>query len=135
MQVGVLGRASPHRRKSYFGYFLTFAFWLIGSQAAFAAVNVNPSTLPTGTQGVLYDQSLTGSGGNGPYTFAVTGGALPPGITLDGTSGQLTGTPSAQGVYSFTVTATDVSSATGSRDVSWLSQMVRATGHWNFEAN
>jgi len=100
MQVAVLSRASPHHRKNYFGYFLAFAFWLIGSQAALAAVKVNPSTLPAGTQGVLYDQTLIGSGGTGPYTFAVTAGALPTGLTLDGTSGQLTGTPSAQGVYS-----------------------------------
>ena len=66
MQVGVIDAASPHRRKSYLGYFLAFAFWLIGNQAAFAAVNVNPSTLPAGTQGVLYDETLTGSGGTGP---------------------------------------------------------------------
>ena len=115
MQVGVIDAASPHRRKSYLGYFLAFAFWLIGSQAALAAVNVNPSTLPAGTQGVLYDETLTGSGGTGPYTFAVIAGSLPAGITLDGTSGQLTGTPSAQGVYNFTIRATDALSATGSR--------------------
>jgi Putative Ig domain len=115
MLLGVLGRASPHRRKSHLGYFLAFAFWLIGGQAAFAAVNVNPSTLPAGTQGVLYDETLTGSGGTGPYTFAVIAGSLPTGVTLDGTSGQLTGTPSAQGVYSFTIRATDALSATGSR--------------------
>src|SRR5450631_1756506 len=99
MQLADPRRASPHRLKRHFGYFLTFAFWLIGSQAVFAAVNVNPSTLPAGTQGVLYDEILTGSGGTGPYTFAVTAGALPSGITLDGTTGELTGTPSAQGVY------------------------------------
>jgi len=90
-------RASPHRGKSYLGYFLACALWLIGSQAAFAAVNVSPSTLPAGTQGVLYDQTLIGSGGTGPYTFAVTAGALPAGITLDGTSGQFTGTPPVTG--------------------------------------
>jgi hypothetical protein len=63
MQLGVLGRASPHRRKSHLGYFLAFAFLMFGGQAALAAVNVNPSTLPAGTQGVLYDQTLIGSGG------------------------------------------------------------------------
>src|SRR5262249_44632027 len=50
----------------------------------------------------------------GPYTFAVTSGALPDGLTL--TAGRLSGTPTAAGAFHFTVTATDSAGFTGSRD-------------------
>ncbi len=115
MSFGILYGAPPYRFKRLRSLLFILAFWLIGGQAALAAVTVNPSSLPAGTQGVAYDETLTGNGGSGPYTFAVTTGSLPPGITLDGASGDLTGTPSAQGVYNFTITATDQLSATGSR--------------------
>src|SRR5262249_11705115 len=52
------------------------------------------------------------TGGVGPYTFAVTGGALPPGLALDA-SGLLSGTPTQAGTFSFTVQATDSSPAPG----------------------
>ena len=116
MRMRVLSGPSPfHWRRCCLGFFLLFSLSLMGNQAAFAAVSVNPSTLAAGTLGVAYDGTLAGAGGTGPYTFAVTAGALPTGITLDGPSGQLTGTPTAQGVYNFTITATDALAATGSR--------------------
>ena len=61
-----------------------------------------------------YGQQISTSGGTGQATFAVTGGALPPGLTL-ATGGALGGTPTATGPYSFTVTATDVSGAKASQ--------------------
>ena len=115
MHVATLNGINPFRWPSRCGVFLAFALLMFGGQAASAAVTVNPSTLPAGTQGVAYDETVIGAGGSGPYTFAVTLGALPTGISLNGSTGELTGTPSAQGVYNFTVTATDSLSATGSR--------------------
>ncbi|MFN7976205.1 MAG: Ig domain-containing protein [Acidobacteriota bacterium] len=78
------------------------------------AITVNPPTLPNGTQGVAYGQTLTASGGPTPFTFGVTGGSLPPGLALS-SSGVLSGTPSASGAYSVTVTATDAQGCAGSR--------------------
>jgi hypothetical protein len=115
MPVAALNGRNPFRWLSRCGLFFAFALLMIVSQAASAAVSVNPSTLPAGTQGVAYDETVTGAGGTGPYTFSVTAGALPTGITFNGASGDLTGTPSAQGVYNFTIQATDSLSATGSR--------------------
>ena len=89
MRLGVLCGASLHRFASKLGFALAFAFWLLGSQAAYAAVTVTPTTLPAGTLGVAYDETVIGNGGTGPYTFAITAGTLPTGISLDGTTGQL----------------------------------------------
>jgi hypothetical protein len=72
-----------------------------------AAITVLPATLPNGTVGVLYDQTVSGNGGTGPYTFAVTSGSLPDGLNLDANTGQITGTPSAAGTFNFDITATD----------------------------
>jgi hypothetical protein len=78
-----------------------------------APVVVAPTTLPNATVAAAYSQTITASGGNGgPYTFAVTAGALPAGLTL-GATGALTGTPTAGGTFNFTVTATDGSPAPG----------------------
>jgi hypothetical protein len=78
-----------------------------------APVVVAPTTLPNATVAAAYSQTITATGGNGgPYTFAVTAGALPAGLTL-ATTGALTGTPTAGGTFNFTVTATDSSPAPG----------------------
>jgi hypothetical protein len=64
-------------------------------------------TLPSATVNVPYSQTLTAQGGLAPYTYAITAGALPPGITLDPTTGVISGTPTVVGASSFTDTATD----------------------------
>jgi hypothetical protein len=75
-------------------------------------ITIAPPTLPAGTQGTLYTQTLVGSGGTAPYTFAVTTGTLPSGLALSA-GGTLTGTPTVQGTFPFTVTATDANNCTG----------------------
>lgn len=62
--------------------------------------------LPAALEDAVYAQNFAASGGTGPYTYAVTAGALPTGLSLSG-AGALTGTPTVPGNYSFTVTATD----------------------------
>ncbi|HNG34796.1 MAG TPA: Ig domain-containing protein, partial [Blastocatellia bacterium] len=82
-----------------------------------STVTVNPTSLPNGTIGVGYSQTLTASGGTAPYSFTVTSGTLPAGLTLT-TDGTLSGTPTATGTSSFTVTASYTTfgiTCTGSR--------------------
>jgi uncharacterized repeat protein (TIGR01451 family) len=64
-----------------------------------------PATLPNGTYGDAYNQTVTASPG-GVYNYAVTAGALPTGLSLNATSGAITGIPTAVGSYPFTITAT-----------------------------
>ncbi|MCD0278310.1 putative Ig domain-containing protein [Xanthomonas melonis] len=80
-----------------------------------AVVTVAPASLPAATAGTAYSQNLLASGGTAPYSFAITAGALPAGLTLSST-GVLSGTPTASGAFNFTVTATDSGTPTsGSR--------------------
>jgi len=76
---------------------------------------VNPFTVPGATVGAGYSQTLSGSGGTAPYTFAITAGSLPAGLSLNTSTGALAGTPTAAGTFNFTVTATDANTFTGSR--------------------
>ena len=80
-------------------------------------ITVLPATLPQGNQGTTYSQTLTASGGASPYTFTVSSGSLPPGLTLT-TGGLLSGTPTASGTFSFTITAKDVNLCVGSASYS-----------------
>lgn len=69
-------------------------------------------SLTTGSVGVAYSQSFTASGGTAPYTYAITSGSVPAGLSL-ASNGTLSGTPAVAGSYNFTVTATDSSTGAG----------------------
>jgi len=70
-------------------------------------------TIPHGQYGAPYNsQTLKVTGGKGPYSFSVSRGQLPSGMSLSG-DGNLSGTPAAAGSYSFTVTAVDLSQPGG----------------------
>jgi N-acetylneuraminic acid mutarotase len=71
-------------------------------------------TLPDGQVKKAYTGTITASGGTPPYSFAVTSGAIPPGLTLSAT-GTLSGTPTQGGTFNFVVTATDALGCTGNR--------------------
>ncbi|MBF9140881.1 T9SS type A sorting domain-containing protein [Hymenobacter properus] len=75
-------------------------------------ITVNPATVPGGSVGVAYSQIFLASGGTAPYTYAITAGAVPAGLSLS-SGGTLSGTPTASGTFNFRVTATDNSAAPG----------------------
>ena len=77
-------------------------------------ITLSPTSLPGGTVGVPYNQTISASNGAAPYHFAVTSGALPSGLTLSA-AGLLSGTPTTVGSFSFSVTATDANGSTGSQ--------------------
>ena len=88
----------------------------IASSGGTSTLTLSPTTLPGGTVGTRYVQTITASGGSGSgYQYSLTSGSLPPGLALRTLSGRVVGTPTASGSYSFRVTATDSASNSGSR--------------------
>ncbi|KSB89962.1 hypothetical protein AS593_00360 [Caulobacter vibrioides] len=75
-------------------------------------LSLTPTSLPAGDYGVAYSQTFQTSGGALPYTYAVTG-ALPTGVTLNPSTGELSGTPTEAGSFPLTVTVTDSAGGTG----------------------
>jgi len=84
-----------------FGYFTPLPSQLL----------VATTSLPGGTARVPYSVALAASGGVRPYTWELTSGTLPAGLTL-APDGLISGTPSAPASASFTVQVTDSSSPT-----------------------
>lgn len=79
---------------------------------------ITPATpsLPAATLNTAYPPvALSASSGTAPYSYAVTAGSLPAGLSLNTTTGTISGTPTAIATYNFTITATDAHGATGSR--------------------
>jgi hypothetical protein len=70
------------------------------------AIALTPATLPAGTVGVAYNQTIVGSGGTAPYSFGVTAGTLPVGLILT-PAGVLSGTPLVAGSSVVTIRGTD----------------------------
>jgi hypothetical protein len=73
---------------------------------------------PSGTVGVAYSTSLNASGGTPPYSFSVTSGSLPSGLTLSHATGAIAGTPTAAGTSVFTGQVTDASGTVASASFS-----------------
>jgi hypothetical protein len=71
-----------------------------------AAVTVTTPALPDGVVGLMYSQTLAAGGGTTPYTWSITSGSLPAGLTLS-SAGVVSGTPTAAGSSTFTVQVTD----------------------------
>ena len=79
-----------------------------------APPKINTTTpLPDGTVGTVYNQQLAAE--NTPTQWSVTNGTLPDGLTLN-SAGTITGTPSAVGSSTFTVTATNNGSGSDSKE-------------------
>jgi len=72
------------------------------------ALSVTITSLGNGTTGVAYSQTLTATGGTPPYSWNATG--LPPGLTLNNSTGVVSGTPTSTGSFSVTISVADSSS-------------------------
>jgi hypothetical protein len=65
------------------------------------------SSLPTGVAGNSYSVTFAATNGTSPYTWSVSLGTLPAGLTLDASTGELSGTASASGTTNFTIEVED----------------------------
>ncbi len=78
----------------------TATFTLGVSAPAIVPLTITTSTLPQGKVGQAYSASLAASGGSTPYTWALTSGALPAGLSFNTASGLISGTPTASSAAS-----------------------------------
>jgi hypothetical protein len=79
---------------------------------------ITTTSLPAAMVGVAYSQTLQATGGTPPYTWSVSAGALPAGVTLNTSTGALTGTPTTAGVFAFTAQVVDNLSQTDTQPLS-----------------
>jgi len=104
-------------------YGLTFTLTDASGQLATGAFQLTLYTPPSitttvladGAVGVAYNQRLRASGGKSPYTFALTGGVLPPGLQLTGDT--INGTPTSAVSSNVTFQVTDANGKIATRDL------------------
>ncbi len=78
-------------------------------------LTITDGELPDASWNTPYSETLLGEGGVPQYTWALVTGALPPGLSLS-EEGVISGSPTAQGVYKFTVQAMDQLAVTAQRE-------------------
>lgn len=78
--------------------------------------SITTANLSAAIVGQQYSQTIGANDvGTAPYTFSVTGGALPEGLALSSGTGAISGTPATAGKYSFTITVKDANGRIASR--------------------
>lgn len=75
-------------------------------------LQITTSSLPNGYQWITYGSNVSATGGTAPYNWTIISGALPGGVTLNSSSGLISGTPSSFGTFNFTVQVTDSTTPT-----------------------
>ncbi len=70
-------------------------------------LQITTTSLPNGQLGVAYASAIAVTGGTPPYTWAVTGGAFPTPVTINPTTGAISGTPSQSGPFTVTIGVSD----------------------------
>jgi hypothetical protein len=111
----VTGTPTTHGTYSYVGQVTDS---LSATATANCSITVAPATLTlscpssVANLGVSYSSAFVASGGVSPYTFTIISGSLPPGLSLNGATGAVTGIPTVPGSYTFTGQVTDSVSVT-----------------------
>ncbi len=74
------------------------------------SLSISTSSLSGGSVGTAYSATLQATGGTTPYSWSLASGSLPAGLTLNASSGIISGTPTQSGSFAFTAEVTDASS-------------------------
>jgi hypothetical protein len=77
------------------------------STATSSQLTIMSPQLPSGSVGTAYSIPLKASGGTPAYAWSITSGSLPSGLGLSASSGVISGTPTANGTYNFTIAVAD----------------------------
>ena len=84
----------------------------------YTPLTVGTTSLAAGYAGEAYTRTLTAAGGLSPYGWSISSGTLPAGLTLDGSTGVISGTPAGAGTSTFTVQVQDVNQTTNTANLS-----------------
>lgn len=121
MLLRSLWRRSATRRPARVRAFVLGLLWLascwIVAPALAAPTVITPATVSGLQVGVPYSVTFEAAGGTGPYSYSLTSGSIPAGMSLSST-GALSGTPTAAGPFNFTLTVTDATAGTLSQSYS-----------------
>jgi hypothetical protein len=93
-----------------------------------APLTITSTSLPAPVVGQAYSAQLRASGGTSPYTWSIVEGSLPPGLELNASTGEITGTPTEAGSFTLTVQVTDSSVAANSSALMIRRPCTRAQG-------
>ncbi len=77
---------------------------------------ITPAALPNAQVNAAYSQTAAAAPAGGNYVYAVTAGTLPPGLTINPTTGAVSGMPTQLGTFNFTIKATGIKAVTGPPD-------------------
>jgi hypothetical protein len=78
-------------------------------------LEITNASLPSVTVNTTYNAQLTATGGVSPYVWSIAGGVLPTGVSLNTTTGAISGTPTTIGNFSFTAQVVDSQSHTSQK--------------------
>jgi len=92
-------------------------------------LQVTTASVPGANVGNTYSATIAASGGAAPYHWSITSGVLPNGLTLNGSTGAISGTPSTAGNFNFTAGVTDSSSTQQSDSHSFGIAVTASTGN------
>jgi hypothetical protein len=79
---------------------------------------ITTTSLPSGDLDLVYSGTLAATGGVLPYSWSISSGNLPNGLTLNSSTGSISGTPTETGIFDFTGRVTDANSSNAYKNLS-----------------
>jgi hypothetical protein len=91
----------------YFGASSTNVAVSVTTASSGSPLAITTISLANARRNVFYSQAIGVAGGSSPYTWSITSGALPSGLTINSSTGIISGTPTITGGFNFMVTVRD----------------------------